>query len=306
MRKFLDVVILVLIFAAISYIIIQKDTITSLVSDYFTGGNKEIVINKNEYYRDYDFTFVQNTNDFRPKNKQDLLNVYYTIINSGESSFTFYCTREYPDCISEVQSIANNQSILSDINNYVHPLNGFSNIETEYDSLGRVTVTIEKSYSKEEIDMINDKVDLLSETLIKDNDSIYNNILRVHDYIINNTIYDSDRSDYNIIKYKSDIAYGPLFEGYAICGGYTDLMELFLERMGIVSFKVSSDQHIWNAVYYNDNWLNLDLTWDDPVADDGKNYLEHNFFLISTTKLQSIEKTEHYFDFDVYKELKEA
>ena len=306
MRKFLDVVILVLVFAAISYIIIQKDTITSLVSDYFTGGNKEIVINKNEYYRDYDFTFVQNTNDFRPKNKQDLLNVYYTIINSGESSFTFYCTREYPDCISEVQSIANNQSILSDINNYVHPLNGFSNIETEYDSLGRVTVTIEKSYSKEEIDMINDKVDLLSETLIKDNDSIYNNILRVHDYIINNTIYDSDRSDYNIIKYKSDIAYGPLFEGYAICGGYTDLMELFLERMGIVSFKVSSDQHIWNAVYYNDNWLNLDLTWDDPVADDGKNYLEHNFFLISTTKLQSIEKTEHYFDFDVYKELKEA
>ena len=306
MRKFLDVVILVLIFAAISYIIIQKDTITSLVSDYFTGGNKEIVINKNEYYRDYDFTFVQNTNDFRPKNKQDLLNVYYTIINSGESSFTFYCTREYPDCISEVQSIANNQSILSDINNYVHPLNGFSNIETEYDSLGRVTVTIEKSYSKEEIDMINEKVDLLSETLIKDNDSIYNNILRVHDYIINNTIYDSDRSDYNIIKYKSDIAYGPLFEGYAICGGYTDLMELFLERMGIVSFKVSSDQHIWNAVYYNDNWLNLDLTWDDPVADDGKNYLEHNFFLISTTKLQSIEKTEHYFDFDVYKELKEA
>ena len=39
-------------------------------------------------------------------------------------------------------------------------------------------------------------------------------------------------------KYKSEIAYGPLFEGYAVCGGYTDLMELFLEKMNIKSYKI--------------------------------------------------------------------
>ena len=33
--------------------------------------------------------------------------------------------------------------------------------------------------------------------------------------------------------YKSNIAYGPLFENYAICSGYTDLMELFLEKLNI-------------------------------------------------------------------------
>ena len=143
--------------------------------------------------------------------------------------------------------------------------------------------------------------------MIIPNDSTYNNILRVHDYIINNSKYDSDRSDKNIINYKSDIAYGPLFEGYAICGGYTDLMQLFLEKMKIKSFRVSSNQHIWNAVDFENNWLNLDLTWDDPIVNDGSiDYLEHNFFLIDTNKLHQIETTEHEFDYDRYSELKEA
>ena len=103
--------------------------------------------------------------------------------------------------------------------------------------------------------------------------------------------------------YKSDIAYGPLFEGYAVCGGYTDLMELFLERLHIKSYKVSSNDHIWNVIQMGGSWYHLDLTWDDPVADDGNNYLEHSFFLIDTKKLLELEKTQHSFDQSVYLEV---
>ena len=285
-----------------------KDTIIQFVNKYYNGFKKDIVMeNYNEYYRDYDFEYVQNTKNFSPTNMQELLNVYYTIINSGNTEFTFYCPSEYSQCLNDVQTISNDQTLLSDINNYVHPFNSFRHVSTEYDSIGRVTLTIEKAYSSDEIELINAKVDELYSNLVDSNDSDYNNILRVHDYIINNSKYDSDRSENNVINYKSDIAYGPLFEGYAICGGYTDLMQLFLERMNIKSFRVSSNQHIWNAVEIDNNWLNLDLTWDDPIVNDGSvDYLEHNFFLIDTFKLHQIEKTEHDFNYERYSELKEV
>lgn len=270
----------------------------------FTQG--ELVLKKNQYYRDYDFDFIQNTDKLEPTNRQELLNTFYTIINSGEEEFTFYCPDSYSSCLDEVEQIANDQDLLSHINNFVHPYNGFNHIETQYDSLGKVTVYIKKSYSKKQIQELESKIDELSQELILPGDSDINNIRRVHDYIINHSIYDSNRSDYNITTYNSDIAYGPLFQGYGICGGYTDAMELFLEEMGIKSYKISSDQHVWNAVYLDGKWVHLDLTWDDPVVSSGENLLEHNFFLIDTTTLLALEQTEHIFDQNIYSELKEV
>ena len=266
----------------------------------FTQENR--VLEKNEYYRDYNFEFVQNTNRLEPDNKEQLLNVFYTIINSGVDSFTFYCPNEYSGCLDDVENIANDQNLLSHINNFVHPFNSFNHIETQYDSLGKVTVHIQKSYSKKQIQEISQKVDELAKELIIPNDTDVNNIRRVHDYIINNSVYDSGRSDYNITTYHSDIAYGPLFQGYGICGGYTDAMELFLEKMGIKSYKISSEQHVWNAVYVDGKWLHLDLTWDDPVTSDGSNILLHKFFLITTSELFKLDSSGHNFNSLYYKE----
>ena len=269
--------------------------------------NQEVSIGEvNEYYRKYDFEFVQNTNNFSPKSRQDLLNIYYTAINAGKSEFTFYCPSDYKECVDEVDGLANDQTLLSHINNFVHPFNGFSNIETEYDSVGRVLIRIQKSYNEEQIKAVSKKVKELEQELIVPTDSDLNNIKRVHDYIINHTKYDSDRSDRNIITYDSDIAYGPLLEGFGICGGYTDAMQLFLEELNIKSYKISSAKHVWNAVYLDNQWRHLDLTWDDPVTTNGTDVLEHNFFMISTPKLLEIEETEHIFEQNIYSELKEA
>ena len=261
---------------------------------------------KNEYYRDYDFNFVQNTNSLEPQNRKQLLNVFYTIINSGMDNFTFYCPESYSSCLTDVEDLANDPDLLSHINNFVHPYNGFNHIETQYDSLGKVNVHIQKSYSKKQIREINQVIDQLYNQLVVVGDSDINNIRRVHDYIINHTTYDSLRSDYNITTYRSDIAYGPLLQGYGICGGYADAMELFLEKMGIISYKISSEQHVWNAVYLDQKWYHLDLTWDDPVTTNGENYLEHTFFMIDTPTLLATELSEHNFNQSIYGELKEA
>ncbi len=304
MKKTLATLGLLLIF--IGLFMMKKDEINALINKYFKGNNIVTLGEKNEYYRDYDFDFVQNTNNFSPNNYQDLLNIYYTVLNAGKSNFTFYCPDSYDSCLDDVKRLANDQDTLSDINNYVHPFNGFNHIESEYDSLGRVTINIIRSYDNNDIKLITSKVDELLPQLVSKTSSLENNIKSVHDYIINNSKYDSNRSDNGVVVYKSDTAYGPLFEGYALCGGYTDLMELFLERMNVKSFKVSSLNHVWNAVYINGNWKHLDLTWDDPVASDGNDYLEYNYFLIDTNQLLDLEQTQHEFNLDHYKELKTA
>ena len=284
-----------------------RTDIKKFVYEKINFNDKLVTIDKkNEYYRDYDFDFVQNTNYFSPSSRQDILNIYYTAINAGLEKFSFYCPNKYKDCLTEVKDIANNQELLSHINNFVHPYNSFKNIETEYDSLGKVTIKIKKAYTKEDIEEIDKKINDIYNSLILSDSNQIENIKSVHDYIINNSKYDSLRSDNNIINYKSDIAYGTLIQGYGICGGYTDAMELFLEKMKIKSYKVSSDSHVWNAVFINGNWYHLDLTWDDPVTSDSSDILDDTFFLINTSTLKSSQIEQHEFDQEIYSELKEA
>ena len=95
----------------------REDVIKMLgkIRSYFIYN--DISITNNSYYREYDFIYVQNTKDFKPKNKQELINIFYSIINSGQDSFAFYCPNEYVDCISDVKELATSQEILSHIKN---------------------------------------------------------------------------------------------------------------------------------------------------------------------------------------------
>ena len=82
-------------------------------------------------------------------------------------------------------------------------------------------------------------------------------------------------------------------------------MKIFLDKFNIPNFKVSSENHIWNAVYVNNKWMHLDLTWDDPVTSTGEDILEYDYFLISTKELLEQEKEQHIFDYEIYPELRE-
>ena len=257
---------------------------------------------KNEYYRHYNFKYVSNTENFTPLNKQDILNIYYTIINSGMTEFSFYCSKDYLTCIDDVKDISKNEVIMSNINNFVHPYNGFKNVETEIDSLGKITVNINHNYTEEQKIILNYKIDEIIKNNINDSMDTKEKIRTIHDYIIEHTKYDQERSDNNVIKYNSDTAYGALIEGYALCGGYTDAMMLFLEKFNVKSYRISSEHHVWNYVDINNNWYNLDLTWDDPINPSGDETLEHTFFLITNKAMEKLDTNEHLFDKTVYSE----
>ena len=140
------------------------------INELFSPPKITVVLDeKNAYYRNYDFSFVQNTEDFSPDCKQDLLNIYYTVINAGKNSFTFYCSKEYENCLDDVKGIANDKTTLSLINNYVHPYNGFNHIETEFDNTGKVEIIIHKSYSEDEIIAIEQKLDEIQNNVLTEN-----------------------------------------------------------------------------------------------------------------------------------------
>ena len=300
MKRIVFIILIILIFFVTFH---YKEEIISYYNKYFVANDRvPTTLIKNGNYRDYNFNYVSNTTNFIPKSKQDILNIYYTVINSGMSNFTFYCDPDYTTCINDVKNIANNQVIISNINNFVHPYNGFKDLETGFGENGKITLSINRNYTDDMKLILDYKVEDVIKKNITDDMTTKEKIKTIHDYIINHTKYDQERSDNNIIKYKSDTAYGALIEGYALCGGYTDSMMLFLEKFGVKSYRISSDNHIWNYVYLDNNWYNLDLTWDDPITSDGKDMLEDNFFLISDSKLLELDTKEHMFDKTVYSE----
>ena len=301
MKKYIVLLFLIILFG---FTFAFRKPLYNLYRTYFVKEQKQVTLTaSNDYTRDYDFNYVKRTDDFTPSNYQDLLNIYYTVLNSGETEFSFYCPDNYASCLNDVDSLANNQSVLSTINNFVHPFNSFRHLETSYDDYGKVTLKIEHIYTNNDIKLIEAKVKEIEKEIWQDTMTNEDKIKEAHNYIINNSKYDKDRSDNNIVRYKSDTAYGTLLEGYSLCGGYTDAMELFLEDMGVKSYKISSENHVWNAVNLDNAWYHLDLTWDDPITTDGSDILEYNFFLITTSELNELENEQHNYDKNVYSEL---
>lgn len=212
-------------------------------------------LENNSYASSKNYEFIQLTDDFSPKNKKDLMNIYYTILNSGMKEFTFYCSNEYKDCLSDINDLSDNQTLLSSINNYVPVYNTFKNIDTHFDTLGKVIVKVNPIYTEEQQKEINQVIDQVIATKTTDVMTKEEKIKAIHDYIINETKYDKKRADNKVKEYQSDTAYGALIEHRAICGGYSDAMKLFLERLGIESYKISSENHIWNLVRLDNQWV---------------------------------------------------
>lgn len=300
-KKFIKFLIFIALTSTLFYF--RNDVINFILNKIYT---KEINIEeKNEYYIDYDFVYVKNTNDFNPKNKQDLINIFYTILNSGWDNFSFYCNKEYKTCKKDINDIINDANILPSINNYVHPFNSYASFSISVNNFGKVNVTIERIYTNEIISVLNKKIKEIESNIITNNMDNKEKIKAVHDYIINNTKYDEEKEYTEIngiknYKNKSNIAYGPLINGKAICGGYTDAMSIMLYDLGIYNFKISNDNHVWNVINIDDKWLNTDLTWDDPLTNTKEDVLTYTFFLKTTDELLLLDTTEHTFNKDFY------
>lgn len=121
---------------------------------------------------------------------------------------------------------------------------------------------------------------------LDDDMTTYSKIKIIHDSIANAALYDID--------YKlSDTMYGTLVKGRGKCDGYAKTFAYICGRAGIRAVTVigtdiySSDGslHMWNKVYYNEKWYNIDVTWDDPISNMTDNR-KYEFFMVSDKELK--------------------
>lgn len=283
----------------------QKDKIVYKYYEY-TIDKKYSKININDYYKDDNFNYVDDYTESGIKNRNDLINSIYYAINSGTDYIERYIDSDYTNYINDINTLtayngAEFKKVISTLNNFVHPYNSSNNVKISYGGDYKIGITINRAYTQDEINEINNKVDKILNENVNNNMPPKEKIRVIHDYIIDHTEYDKLKyENKNDDTYKSNTAYGVLIEGYGTCNGYADAMEIFLDKMNIINYKISNEEHIWNLVYLDGKWYHLDLTWDDPISDININ--RDTYFLISTKTLEKINDGTHTFDKYIYSE----
>lgn len=302
MKRIFAYVIFILV---IGVVFIYKDNITDYITNSIIKQEQPDILTYNDYYLKEDFNYVKNTDDFNIDKKDKIKNIFYTILNSGDKEFNFYCDEEYKSCTKDIKNFFNDKNTLANINNFVHPFNSFKNIKLTVTNYGKVTININHIYNEEQINFINTELDKFITDNINDNMDIKDKIKIFHDYIINNTKFDTEiENNPDKLKSNSYTAYGLLNDHLAICGGYADTIAIYLNKLGIKNYRIATDEHVWNLVNIDNLWLHLDSTWDDPVTSDGSDVLMYDYFLIDTNSLLEKDITQHNFDKEIYIEAK--
>ena len=127
----------------------------------------------------------------------------------------------------------------------------------------------------------------LSETLFAQDMPDYEKALIAHDYLVDSCRY--DMADLTVMEWENHIAYGALAEGSCVCQGYAEAFKLLMEAAGVECITVTGEagggSHMWNCVQLGGQWYMMDLTWDDPVMDDGSDVKLYDYFNITSAQL---------------------
>ena len=290
-------------FCLIVLAIIYREDITNYVTNNIIKQEKEQKLKLNEYAKKKDDEYVKITNDFTINNRNEIRDIFYTIVDSGMDNFSFYCDSDYKSCNDDVKEFFNDKDTLSHINNFVHPYNSFKNIKISVSNYGKITLDVSHIYTIDDVKIINEKIDEFISTNIKEDMSDADKIKLFHDYIVNNTKFDTAiETSEDRLNSSSYNAYGLLINHLAICGGYTDTMAIYLDKLNIPNYRISTEEHVWNLVYFDNKWSHLDVTWDDPVTSNGVDMLMYDYYFIDTNTLITKDTTQHNFDRNIYRE----
>jgi len=117
----------------------------------------------------------------------------------------------------------------------------------------------------------------------------FEKVLLAHDWLVTNCFYDpytaNKNSQYtspkgkvfNQVYYVIYTPYGVFMDGQAVCDGYARAFTVLMNRAGVDSCYVSSEDmnHSWNMVYIGGYWYHVDVTWNDSIDPDTKDFAGH-------------------------------
>lgn len=140
--------------------------------------------------------------------------------------------------------------------------------------------------SKEKVEIAINKIQNTKSEILKNaNGNNYDKMLYIHDWIVDNTKYDTSNGA------NTSNIYGCLVNNLAICEGYARTYKYLLDELNIPCILISgtaidengnTERHAWNYVYIKNNWYAVDTTWDDPIIiGNGKltDRIKYKYFL---------------------------
>ncbi len=121
----------------------------------------------------------------------------------------------------------------------------------------------------------------------------YTQLRKLTEWFLDNTYYDPYADQINPtglsslttrgIHYDGSM-YGVLLEGIAVCGGFSEAVKVFCDRLGIPCIIMGNAKHAWNLVQMEDGqWYRLDITnacrlgWDGELPNSKAVYFEQEF-----------------------------
>ena len=163
--------------------------------------------------------------------------------------------------------------------------------------------TNDKSYLKtnEDIFIYQEATRIIS-SIIDDNMTDFEKEKAIHDYIIINNTYDTDAtSNFNKLSEDSKSMYGFFKNGKSICLGYTQTFQLFMDMLDITCITIHStanfgEEHAWNMVKLDDEWYQVDVTWNDPIPDK-KDRVLYKYFNVTNIYMK---RNNHEWDENHY------
>ena len=106
------------------------------------------------------------------------------------------------------------------------------------------------------------------------NENAYNKLKYFYEWIINWTIYQSNECDQDFTSV--------FLLKQSVCAGYSRTFQYLCKKAGIKCTYVPGDTdepHAWNLVELNGKYYWVDVTWGDPIYDDGTQTLNYHYFM---------------------------
>ena len=256
------VLLLLIILCLVTY---YKEEIAAKVVDIEINenyNNKEIVSYSNN--NKYDVGLTGNEYDFDKE-----YYIYYNYLSTEEKSIyrqVYANALAYNKTFNTVTKIS-----IKDLNDTMealfndHPELFYldTNYKYKYNSKGLcIEITINFN---DTINDINNNKRIFNEEIgkiVNEANKLNNNYEKekyVYMAVINRVEYDKQA------KYGQN-AYGALIERKAVCAGYSRLFQLLMQKLEIPTYYVlgyAKEDHAWNMVKLNNEYYNIDLTWDD-------------------------------------------
>ena len=146
--------------------------------------------------------------------------------------------------------------------------------------------------------------------------SDYEKALFVHDYLVQNVQYDvpGSKSGYYDLCFT---AYGALEDGSAVCKGYSCAYAYLMRLMNIdcrvvsgevkqsgmdkvlVMLSLKDNSHAWNYIDLDGEHYWVDVTWDDPVDENGNDCggpVAHSYCFVDDDKIFETRKLGDGYD----------